>query len=90
MKESPKRKDKILHDVDITFETAKIPVNSTIKVEIWDAGSILWIWDNYKLIFSTEGDIESFLNEPYRIGTIREFEDLHSLETMSFWLDEYK
>lgn len=87
VKESPKRKDKILHDVDITFETAKIPKNSIIKLEIWDAANVLWIWD--KLIFTTEGDIESFLNEPYRIS-FREYDDIHSLETMSFWLNEYK
>lgn len=89
VKESPKRKDKILHDVDITFETTKIPKNSTIKLEIWDASSILWVWASDELIFSTEGDIESFLDEPFRKG-IREFEYLDSIETMSFWINEYK
>lgn len=90
VKESPKRADKTLHDADITFETTKISINSTIKLEIYDAGSMFWSSD--KLIFSTEGDVHSFLTEPVRIGSNEEqsLDVVHSIETMSFWLDEYK
>lgn len=91
VKESPKRTDKTLHDVDITYETAKIPKNSTIKLEIWDANGSAF-WSSEKLLFSTDGDIDSFLNEPVRKGAIEvhNLDDVNSIETMSFWLDEYK
>lgn len=91
VKESPKRADKTLHDVDITYETAKISWNSTIKLEVWDVGSMPW--SSPKMIFSTEGDVESFLTGPVRKSANSEahsLDDVNSIETMSFWLDEFK
>ena len=87
VKETPKRKDKSLHDVDVTFETAKISKNSTIKLELWDAGS--GFLASKKLIFSTEGSVESFLNQPFRDNDINT-NKIDAIETMSFWRDEYK
>lgn len=87
VKESPKRKDETLHDVDITFETAKIPKNSTIKFEIWDGSC--GFWSGEKFIFSTDGNVESFLNDPFREND-RDTKKIDAIEIMSFWRDEYK
>lgn len=86
VKESPARKGGTLHDDDITFETAKILKNSTIKLEIWDARS--GFWSGKKSIFSTVGDVESFLDHPIRKNSINSSEAI-SAETISFWRDEY-
>lgn len=94
IKESPTRADKTLHDVDITYETPKISINSTIKLEVWDAGSMFW--SSPKLMFSTEGDVESFLTDPVRKSAngahmeAQLLDEVNSIETMSFWLDELK
>lgn len=85
-KESPARKDGTLHDADITFETAKIMKNSTIKLEIWDAGSF---WSGVKCIFSTLGNVESFLDHPIRNNSMN-LSEVISAETVSFWRDEHE
>lgn len=85
-KESPTRKDKTLQDADISFETAKISKNSTIKLEIWDAGSF---WFGKKSICCTGGDIDSFLNHPIRSNSKNSSKTI-SAEVMPFWRDEYK
>lgn len=87
VKESPARNDGILHYADITFETAKILKNSTIKLEIWDAGS--GFWSEEKSIFSTVGDVESFLDHPIRENSMNSSEAI-SAETISFWRDEHE
>lgn len=89
VKQSPKRSYKALHDADITYETAKIAKNSTIKLEIWNGGSF---WTRERMIFTTDGDIDSFLKQPIRIGIgeVQTLDNVNSIETMSFWLDEYK
>lgn len=50
-------------------------------------------WSSPKMIFSTEGDVESFLTDPVRKSANSEahsLDDVNSIETMSFWLDEFK
>lgn len=82
-----KQVDKFMSSVDKTFMSAKIPKTSTIKIEIWDASS--GFWESDTLIMRTEGDVNSFLNEPLRRG-IYAYGDVNAIETMSFWTDEYK
>lgn len=81
-------KNKISYDVDKTFSTGKIKKSSIIKIEVW-ASKTDKNDDNDKLILRTEGDIDSFLEEPLRTGT--QFNNgLNRIETMSFWQDEYE
>lgn len=85
VKESPKRNDKIIHDVDFAFETAKISKNSTIKLEIWHTSGF---WSGMKLAFSTNGNVDSFLSRPYRENG-HNSSNVNLIETMSFWKHEY-
>lgn len=82
---TPKLVNKFSFDAKITFTTAKVPKNSTIKIEIWHAKSRFW--DSDALILDSEGNIESFLNEPLRKGN-HYYENDNWIETMSFWRDE--
>lgn len=86
VKESTARKDKTLQDADLTYETTKIRKNSTIKLELWAAGSIC---SKSKCIFCTGGNVESFLNHPIRNNN-KNSSLLISAEIMSFWRDEYE
>lgn len=73
------------YDVNKIFTTAKIPKTATIKIEVWHSKTDDANKD--KLILSTEGNVESFLQRPLRTGT--EFEKgVNQIETMSFWQDE--
>lgn len=84
------KNDKTLHDPDLTFDTAKILKNSTIVLQIWDAGCGLLSKKEFE--FSTNGDVDSFLNQPFRENDrkfIGRFTKIEAIETMSFWLDEY-
>lgn len=80
-------KDKFVYDADITFTTGKIAKNSTIKIEIWDESSAFW--EKEHLILATEGDVDSFLEEPLRTGAWIG-DKQNAIETISFWQDEYK
>lgn len=85
------RNDKTSHHADTTFETAKISKNSTITLQIWDAGCGLWSKKAFE--FTTSGNIDSFLNQPFRENQrkfISKFIKIEAVETMSFWTDEYK
>lgn len=89
--QSPIHNDKNPHHSDVSFETAKILKNSTITLQIWDAGCGLW--SKVEFVFSTKGSIDSFLNQPFRENQrkfIGKFVKVEAIETMSFWLDEYK
>lgn len=89
--QSPIKHDKSSHHSDIIFETAKISKNSTIKLQIWDAGCGLFTKTEF--LFSTKGNIDSFLNQPFRENQrkfIGKFARVEAIETMSFWLDEFK
>lgn len=85
------RNQKNLPHADVSFETAKISKNSTITLHIWDAGCGLW--SKKEFVFRTYGTIDSFLSEPIRENK-RIFDwkltKIEAIETMSFWLDEYK
>lgn len=82
-----KKVDKFFSEVDKTFTSAKIARNSIIKLEIWDASS--GFWEKDALILRSEGDVDSFLNEPLRNG-IYVLGGVNAIETISFWADDYK
>lgn len=79
---SPKEMNKISYDANITFTSARISKKSTIRIEVRDVGS-------GTLIFDTEGDVESFLKQPLREGE-PVCKHANSIETVSFWRDEYQ
>lgn len=79
---SPKELNKISYDANITFTSARISKTSTIRIEVWDTSSST-------LILSTEGDVESFLKQPLREGE-PVCKHSNSIETISFWRDEYQ
>lgn len=82
-----KETDKFVINVNKTFASVKIPKTSTIRLEIWDAKS--GFFESDAKILKSEGDVEPFLNDPIRKG-VYVSGDLNSIETMSFWIDEYK
>lgn len=83
--ESIKLRKKFLYDPKLTFTTARIWRNSTIKVELWDARRGFWDYD--ALIFQTDGDIDSFLHEPHRQSD--NIYNKNVIEAISFWQDEF-
>lgn len=84
---TPTAQHKYVFNADVTFTTSKIPKNSTIMIQIWDASAAFWEKD--ALILNTEGDIDSFLNEPLREGVIIK-DNRNAIETVPFWQDEYE
>lgn len=88
--ESPKKTETIYANDDITIETEKIPKASIIKLELWSSDRIFW--SNDKLIFSSEGDIQSFLTQPFRkdAQNSTDIYSIETIETISFWRDEYQ
>lgn len=80
-----KKVDGFSFDANLSFTTVKIPKNSTIKIEIWDAN--LGFLDFNTRIFSKEGTVDSFLN-----GQILQSDSFgekdNSIEMISFWRDE--
>lgn len=83
---TPKLREVFTFDAKITFTTGKIRKNSKIKIEVWHMKRAFW--DTNGLIQSTEGDIESYLNEPIRQGH-HVYKDDNHIETISFWRDEF-
>lgn len=83
-----KETDKFVTNANKTFASVKIPKESIIKIEIWDAKSGFFESQD-ALILKSEGDVASFLNEPIRKG-VHVWGDLNKIETLSFWVDEYK
>lgn len=79
--------DQFVTNVNKTFTSIKIPKTSTIRIEIWDARS--GYFEKDMLILKSEGDVNSFLSEPIRRG-VYVLGDLNRIETLSFWIDEYK
>lgn len=73
-------------DARLRYTTAKIQKNSTIKLEIWDAGQGFLDYD--RRMFSKEGTVDSFLNGQILQGD--RFNELdNSIEMLSFWRDDY-
>lgn len=82
------RANNCCHDVDVTYTSKKIKKSSTIMIEVWDDDSgFLGSADD--LILRSSGDVDSFLNEPIRLGAII-YNLQNQLETVSFWQDEYR
>lgn len=88
MVKTTKRKNRDSHNPHVTFTTEKIPKNSIIRIETWDAST--GFWETISLIQKTEGTIDDFLNEPLRKGVKCVDNKHNSLETMVFWRDETK
>lgn len=83
--ESKTKTDK-LHD-DIIYQSGKIRKNSVIKLEIWLNDNLFWTKD--EMIFQSEGDVESFLTQPTRRNN-QNSTDFNTIQTISFWRDEYE
>lgn len=79
--------DRIVTIDDITHQTGKIPKTSIIKLEIWSNDHMFWT--NDKLLFQSEGDVESFLTQPFRTDN-QTLPESNTVDTVSFWRDEYE
>lgn len=85
LKTAPKT-NRYKYNPRVTFTTEKISKDSTIQIEVWDDSPLF----GDALIQITNGNVESFLNEPLRNGVQCEKNLKNSLETMSFWSDELR
>lgn len=56
-------------DPNISYTSNEIPVNSTIKIEVWDDDTSIFGLD-LDLVQREEGNVESFINEPIRKGAL--------------------
>lgn len=74
-------------DAKITFTTAKIDKNATIRIEIWDAKKFM---NPNILVFSKIGTVNSFLNKQRRAEGDNFARNANRIETVSFWRDEYE
>lgn len=83
---SPVMKNKFIYDANAIILTPRIPKSSKIKIKIFDHGVL---WEKTAVILNTKGDIDSFLTEPLRKGANINGKQ-NAIETVSFWLDEYK
>lgn len=95
--QSLSRENIAIYDLNYRYVSGKILKNSTIKIEIWDddqqTGLLVWASSNDDLVLRTEGDIENFLSNPFRAGvttTGAQFNGQNSINTYSFWEDEYE
>lgn len=83
---SPKEINKISYDAKITYTTVKIPkIATVVRIEVRDANS-------GRLLLSTAGNVNSFLNKPLREGDspCKSVRNTNSIEIISFWIDEYQ
>lgn len=80
---TPKQKNKTSYDADITFTSAKISKQSKVRIEVRDASSDA-------LILVADGNIESFLNKHIHEGQRYDQKQFNSIETVSFWRNEYE
>lgn len=94
---SPSKTSTAIYDLNYRYVSGKIPKNSNITVEIWDddkfEGLLAWASSSDDLVLHTEGDIEDFLNNPFRPGVVTtgaQFNGQNSINTYSFWEDEYE
>lgn len=87
---TPTEKNKYSYVVDKTYTSGRIPKTATIKIEVWNSKTEkLSASRREKLIQRSEGDIDSYLDHPLRIGAQIEG-SANRIETMSFWQDEYE
>lgn len=78
-------------DVDYHYVSELMPKDSTIKIEIWDDDSGFF-GSEADLILRTMGDIDSFVKNPFRGGTVTNNKPSgqNSINTFVFWVDEYE
>lgn len=95
--QSPSRENIAIYDLNYRYVSGRIPKSSTIKIEIWDddqqTGVLSVFSSNDDLVLRTEGNIEDFLNNPFRAGvttTGAQFNGQNSINTYSFWESEYE
>lgn len=95
---SDSRTNIAIYDLNYRYVSGKIPRNSKIKVEIWDDDLFTeWFLKPFStdddLVLQSEGDVDDFLNNPFRAGVITtgaQFNGQNSISTYSFWEDEYE
>lgn len=75
--------NKIRYDADITFTSARIAKSSKVRIEVRDTGS-------NALILVADGDVESFLKKHIHKGQRYNQKQANSIETVSFWRNEYE
>lgn len=76
------------YDANAMYQSIKIPKKSAIKIEVWDDDSGFFGTAD-DLIMQTQGTIESFMKTSIRVGSVFDARR-NSIETISFWQDEYK
>lgn len=93
---SPSRTNIAIYDLNYRYVSGKIPRNSNITVEIWDddqfTGFLAFASSSDDLVLRSEGNIDDFLNNPFRTGVVTtgaQFNGQNSISTYSFWEDEY-
>lgn len=85
---SSSRADTPSFDVDYHYTSDRIPKTSTIRIEIWDDDSGFFGSES-DLVLRTEGDVISFVNNPFRGGATSP-SGQNSINTFVFWEDEYE
>lgn len=78
--------------VDLNYEhtTGLIPFTSKIRIEVYDSDPA----DTQELILEAEGDVQSFLDNPFRlsekpIATNGYMHMRNTIQTYVFWEDKY-
>lgn len=82
-------------DLNVHFTSKKISKSATIKIEVWDDDNTFAGDLPPELILRTEGNVDSFLNKGYRgVNGTAKYKGAvnlgNSIDTISFWQDEYK
>lgn len=94
---SPSKTNTAIYDLKYRYVSGKIPKNSRISLEVWDddkfEGILAPFSSSDDLVLETHGDIDDFLKNPFRPGVITtgaQFNGQNSINTYSFWEDEYE
>lgn len=83
------QEDLCCYNVDTRFVSKKISKSSKIRIEVWDDDSG-FLGSPDDLILQTEGDIDSFRDEPVRHGSTFMGQYTTSIEMTLTWQDEYE
>lgn len=87
---SPKKEDSLMYDIKYQYISKLIPKTSIIRIDVWDSDSGLFGSED-DLILRTQGDVNSFLQNPFRTGTTTKNASpngQNSINTFVFWKDE--
>lgn len=94
---SPSKENTAIYDLNYRYVSGKIPKNSSITVEVWDddhfTGILAIFSSSDDLVLRSEGDVDDFLKNPFRTGVLTtgaQFNGQNSINTYSFWEDEYE